>query len=115
MRLTLEDFAPDVRRKIVSRILAALVHSPFARPSAWARAAVVDTPESRLEVVHRQALASRFREAGLLAEAHEAAVRKVRHGEVLLWLVLDDADLAFAGLLVVDLLAAEGDTARSST
>jgi hypothetical protein len=103
MKLDLATVDAKDRDRIGPRLLGMLVRSPWRRPAHWSRACVVHHP-GRVEVVPRAQVVEELRAAGALEAAHEASVRKVGPGCVLVWLVADDEAMAIAGLLVVDLL-----------
>jgi hypothetical protein len=85
-RLPLAEF-PAAYRAAVLSLLAA---SRFAHPSRWRDAIVVCTPERR-EVVHRLEFAAELRGAEQLEDAHELVHAELRSGEVLAYVLRDDA------------------------
>lgn len=104
MRLPVADLAPEMVRGIRERILAMLVRSPFRRPTSWHQAIAVVTPERRA-IVARLQLAAELREGGMLAAAHEVVARRVAPGELLAYVVVDNAETAGVAFVVVPLTA----------
>jgi hypothetical protein len=103
MRLDLAAIDEKERNRIGPRLLGMLLHSPFRRTKDWSRACVVHHP-GRIEIIPRAQAIGELLSAGATSAAHECRVRRVRHGEVLIWLVKDTEEHAIAGLVVVDLL-----------
>jgi hypothetical protein len=79
-----------------------LIRSPFARASKWARAVVRIRPEGA-DVTHRALFAAELTSDGLFAAAHECTARRVRPGEVLVYVLRDDDETACAHFIVLDL------------
>lgn len=103
MRLALEDLEPEIADGIRARLAFLLARSPFRRPSTWPNAVVIITPE-RKAAVSRLQLSHELIEGDMADAAREVRVRRVGPGEVLAYLVEDNAETAGVAFVVVRLL-----------
>ena len=96
-RVPLSEFASSYR----ATVLQLLARSRFAHPSRWKDAIVVVTPERR-EALHRLEFAAELRSAGLDDDAHTIADEVLRAGEVIGYVLRDDAAAcAYAAAVLV--------------
>jgi len=96
--------ADDERgEKIVAMLLRALLSSKWVMPRTWRQCVVTIEPGHPPRAVARAELAERFRSAGDDRSAHDVLARRVPYGSCLAWVVRDDDEGAFAGLVVVNM------------
>src|SRR5689334_18623654 len=88
---------------LCGELAKALVGTAYARRRTWPLAVVVFRGGERPYAASRGAFAAWLRSHGLETSARECMRRRVRPGEILVWLEVEAADVATAGFTVAAL------------
>jgi hypothetical protein len=92
---------PELLARVERLVTATLLASWARRPTMWARAVVCLVPGKPAHVRLRDDLASELRENDLAELAHECKARRVGVGQILVWVLRDDDEAAFAGFEIL--------------